>query len=76
MTLDAIYVGVDDTPVPQHVVLDWIAAKNGLPPVPHIAEGVGQNKRLSNQRSRHLGYAYKYPDFMAGYGAVLAAAAE
>jgi len=74
VTLDNIYIGVDSEPVPQHVVLDWLAGRMGLPAVPRIsAESEGQNKRLSNSRSRRLGYAYVYGDYAAGYGQVLAA---
>jgi nucleoside-diphosphate-sugar epimerase len=77
VALDEIYIGVDNEPVPQHVVLDWIAQQLGLPPVPHaVGTGTAQNKRLSNQRSRALGFDYRYADFTGGYSAVLAGAAS
>lgn len=72
VALDDIYIGVDNEPVPQHVVLHWLAGRMGLPPVPSIsADAEGQNKRLSNARSRRLGYGYVYGDYLAGYGSML-----
>lgn len=71
--LAPVYIGSDDEPVPQHVVLDWLAAYMQLAAVPHehVAQGE-QNKRLSNQKIRTAGYVFRYPDFRSGYAAVLA----
>lgn len=74
VALKDIYLGTDSAPAPQHEVLDWLAQQLGLPPVPHERKpGAGQNKRLSNARLRALGYPLRYPDYRAGYAAVLAA---
>jgi nucleoside-diphosphate-sugar epimerase len=68
-----IVTGVDDEPVPEHVVLAWIAAKLGQPAPPAVAGPAPANKRLSNRRLRALGWRPCYPDFRSGYAAMLAA---
>lgn len=75
--LDTLYIGVDDEPVAQHDVLDWLAGILGLPPVQHERRpGAPQNKRLCNRRSRELGYRYSYPGFREGYGVVIRSITE
>lgn len=75
VALAETYLGSDDTPAPQHEVLDWMADRLGLPRVPHEARpGAGENKRLCNARLRTLGYVLRYPDYRAGYAEVLAGA--
>jgi nucleoside-diphosphate-sugar epimerase len=70
--LASVYIGVDDQPAPQHVVLDWLADRLGLP---HVARdfrpGAGSNKRLSNRRISALGYRLRFPDYVYGYDAVI-----
>jgi len=71
--LEELYLGVDDAPVLQAEVLDWLAARMGLPPVPRAPSvGGGANRRLRNRRIRELGFSLRYPDYRAGYAAVLA----
>lgn len=75
--LDDCYLGTDSLPAPQHEVLDWLAERLGLPPVPHAHQpGAGQNKRLSNARVRALGFRFTYPDYRSGYAEVLRASSE
>jgi hypothetical protein len=62
---------VDDCPVLQEEVLDWLAQQLNLPFVPKVA-AAPSNKRLSNQRIKSLGYVFKYPSFKEGYGTMLA----
>ncbi|MBK6758955.1 MAG: SDR family oxidoreductase [Moraxellaceae bacterium] len=69
--LDKVYLAVDDCPVLQEDVLDWLAQQLNLPFVPKVA-AAPSNKRLSNQRIKSLGYVFKYPCFKEGYGAMLA----
>ena len=66
--IERLYIGVDDCPVPQHEVLDGLAAARGLAPVPHeIRPGAGQNKRLSNRRLKESGYVLRLPSWVDGY---------
>lgn len=67
-----LYLGVDDTPLPLHVLYDSIAALIGAPPVPDgpAPAGVG-SKRLSNARLRDSGLRLRWPDSRAGYAALL-----
>lgn len=70
-----LYLGVDDQPTPMHEVLDWLADQMRLDRVPRQHGEAGDqranNKRCSNQRLRDSGYRFKYPDFRAGYSAML-----
>lgn len=70
--LEALYLGTDSEPSPQHEVLDWIASQRGLSPVPRESRpGAGSNKRLSNARILALGFRFRFPDYRAGYRDVL-----
>jgi nucleoside-diphosphate-sugar epimerase len=66
-----VVTGVDDEPVPEHVVLAWIAARLGLPAPPAAAGPAPANKRLSNRRLRALGWRPRHPDFRSGYAELL-----
>jgi nucleoside-diphosphate-sugar epimerase len=67
--LDDLYLGVDDLPVLQVDVLDWLAERLGLPPVLRQAAGDGgQGRRIRNGRIRALGFQPLYPDYRDGYG--------
>jgi nucleoside-diphosphate-sugar epimerase len=71
---DALYVVTDDCPAPRYDVLNWLAQVQDKPaPVGVTAEGAGQGKRASNRRLRKSGFSLRYPDYKAGYRAVLAA---
>ena len=70
---------VDNAPVSQLDMFQWLAEKLGrpLPPMaPADAESIRRrgvtNKRVSNQRlKKMLGYEFKYPTFRQGYTAEL-----
>lgn len=71
------YLGTDNAPVPQHEVLDWLADRLELPPLPRETKpGAGRNKRLRNARLRGTGYRLRYPDYRAGYAAMLSEGVE
>jgi nucleoside-diphosphate-sugar epimerase len=73
VALEEIYIGVDDEPVPMHVVLDWVADHCNLAHVPHgTATASSQNKRLKNTRVSRAGFVFSCPNFRKGYLAVLA----
>ena len=72
-----VYIGVDDAPVEECEVLEWLAERLGAPAPRRgrAAEGrVGQGsgKRCSNARLRASGYRFRYPTWREGYAAVLA----
>ncbi len=71
-----IYLGVDSAPATQCEVLDFIAARLGLPQPPRAeagsagGRGVG-SKRGCNRKLRESGYTFRYPTFREGYAALL-----
>lgn len=68
-----VYLGADHESATQCAVMDWIAARLRLPPPPR---GGGNptttGKRCDNARLVSSGYAFEYPSFREGYGAVIA----
>ncbi len=69
---EALYLGVDDTPMPLHELYGFLAARLGAPapadgPPPR---GIG-NKRLSNRRLRESGFVPRWPDAREGYAAMI-----
>jgi len=68
-----VYVGTDHEPATQCEVMDWIAERLRLPP-PARRDGhqATTGKRCDNTRLVASGYAFEYPSFREGYGAVIA----
>jgi nucleoside-diphosphate-sugar epimerase len=67
-----LYCASDSRPAPRCEVLDWLAGQLKAAPVQRDATAAGgQGKRVRNQRLLASGYALNYPDFKAGYGALL-----
>ena len=64
------YIVTDSMPVSQYEVLGWIAKKLGLA-VPQTQSGCEGGKRLSNQAMLETGFQLQYPDYQAGYQALL-----
>ena len=70
---EPLYVVTDDLPAPRYEVMAWLARAQGKPaPTALVSEGAEQGKRASNCRLRNSGFELSYPDYIAGYGAVLA----
>ena len=73
---DDAYIGVDDAPVEECEVLEWLAARLRAPAPRRVrgdeAASRGSGKRCSNARLRASGYRFRYPTFREGYAAVLA----
>ena len=69
---EAVYVGVDDTPLPIDELYDHLARLLGAPPPPDGPgpAGVG-NKRLSNARLRAAGFRCEWPDARDGYATLV-----
>jgi nucleoside-diphosphate-sugar epimerase len=77
---------VDDRPSRKQEIADWLAGQLGQPAVPfdpslagprsarRKAGGALPDRRVSNRRIREVtGWRPAYPDFRAGYGAILSA---
>lgn len=79
---DHLYLAVDHDPADQCTVLQWLALQLGLPPPRKETATAAQNSlQRSNKRCRNsklvaTGYAFRYPTFREGYGALLAAMAR
>ena len=73
--LAPVYIGVDDYPAPRYEVESWLAKKLGATPAPHADnEPVRHNsghKRCRNAALHASGYQLLYPDYRAGYSALL-----
>jgi nucleoside-diphosphate-sugar epimerase len=69
---EPLYLLSDNDPAPRYEVLEWLAKAQGRPaPVPVEVENASQGKRISNRRLRASGFELRYPDYRAGYGAML-----
>jgi electron-transferring-flavoprotein dehydrogenase len=66
------WLASDDAPALECEVQDWVREREGLPPVPAEA-GVASGRRIGNARLRGLGWVPAYPDFRAGYAALMGA---
>ena len=74
--VDDAYIGVDDAPVEECEVLEWLAGRLGAPAPRRVGAAAGASqpsgKRCSNARLRSSGYRFRYPTWREGYAAVLA----
>ncbi|MBS3799711.1 MAG: NAD(P)H-binding protein [Thioalkalivibrio sp.] len=70
-----LYIGVDDHPALRHEVLAWLAQEMRLDPrgTPAVPAGAAHGKRCDNARLHQSGYRLHYPDYRAGYRALLGA---
>lgn len=74
--LAPIYLGVDGAPAPLRDIALWLARQLGLDSASmHDGEVAsrGGNKRCSNQRLLDSGYRLRYPNYKAGFTALLKA---
>jgi nucleoside-diphosphate-sugar epimerase len=70
----SMYVVTDDNPAPRFDVVKWLAKAQGKPSPTAVTDAhAGQGKRASNRRLRASGFVLRYPDYRAGYAAVLEA---
>jgi nucleoside-diphosphate-sugar epimerase len=68
----ALYLGVDDTPLPLHQLYGELAERIGAPAVPDgPAPAAIGSKKLSNARLRGTGFRLQWPDARAGYASFL-----
>lgn len=71
---DALYLGVDDAPVPRCEVLRWLAAQVHVPPPPVVPDETALqrgNKRCSNKKLRRSGVDLAFPTYQEGYRELL-----
>jgi nucleoside-diphosphate-sugar epimerase len=76
-----LYLGSDEEPTPMGEILDWIAARLGVAPLPEgggadEAPQRGGNKRISSARIRGEGLRLRFPTYREGFEAILRGAAE
>ena len=70
---EALYLATDDQPVPRYEVIEWLAKIQGnASPKGLVDVNASRGKRVSNRRLRDSGFNLTYPDYKAGYAAVLA----
>lgn len=69
-----LYVAADDAPALQCEVMDWLAGRIGARRPPRESRPGGRGKRCLNRRLRESGYRFRYPDYRAGYDAILSGA--
>ena len=71
-TPETIYLITDSTPLPMRSLYEALArlVSGPTPPLGTPPASVG-SKRLSNARLRASGFEFKWPDTLAGYGALL-----
>ncbi|WP_243633847.1 SDR family oxidoreductase [Motiliproteus coralliicola] len=77
-SLAPIYLASDPNPAPYHEVLDWLRQRLAVEVAPQ-PEDFSQklrsgSKRCSSKQLQALGYQFQYPDYRAGFEAMIAAA--
>ncbi len=79
--LAPLYLGSDEAPTPMGEILDWIAARLGLEPLP-VGDDAGRfpqrggDKRVCSARLRSEGFRFAYPTYREGFAAILDAQAS
>ncbi len=69
---EAMYLATDDQPAPRYEVVEWLAKTQGCAsPKGLVDENASRGKRVSNRKLRDSGFSLSYPDYKAGYAAVL-----
>ena len=71
LAISDCYIVTDSKPASQHEVLRWIAHKLQLSNTKLIDTPIEGGKRLSNQAMLATGFVMQYPDYQAGYQALL-----
>ena len=67
-----VYIGADDEPVLKSEYYGWLAGRLKIEPKFHgIADPARKGKRCRNAKLKSLGFAFKFPNFRAGYESFL-----
>ena len=69
--IERCYNVSDDMPTPQHDVLHWLAARQGLDVRKQAKPDVAGGKRIRNTRLHDSGFVLGYSSYQQGYGAML-----
>jgi nucleoside-diphosphate-sugar epimerase/GNAT superfamily N-acetyltransferase len=74
----ALYCVADDRPAPQVETVSWLCQRLGLPvppsvPLESLHESLRGDRAVSNTRLKSLGWKPRYPDYVAGFSALLEA---
>ena len=74
----ATYCVADDRPASQEETVTWLCQRLGMPPPPRVPleslhESLRGDRAVSNARLRALGWEPRYPDYVAGFTALLKA---
>lgn len=75
---DPVWIGVDHEPAGECAVLDWLAARLGVPPPRRVPREPGAaarpetSKRCSNRKLLASGYVFRYPTYRDGYAPLVA----
>lgn len=72
--LESLYLASDNEPARLDEVVEWVQTQIACAPPTDDARTGGRagSKRCSNQRLRNSGFQFQYPDFRAGYSAMIA----
>lgn len=70
-SLSPLYLASDDHPAPIGEITQWLAQRLGVAGRIEQPMGRGGSKKCSNRRIRASGYRFRYPDFRAGFTALL-----
>lgn len=70
--LERCYLVSDLEPTPIHTITDWLAGKLNVTLNTHTPIQRGGSKRCDSQRLRDSGYQFRYPNYQAGFNAILA----
>jgi nucleoside-diphosphate-sugar epimerase len=72
MQLDSLYLASDNEPAPMAEVVNWLAMQMKVDQARFAPDEKSDgNKRCANTRLRATGYEFLYPDYRAGYSALL-----
>jgi len=69
---ERVYLASDDAPTPLYVVERWLAAQLGVASPRAVLDPPGASRRCRNTCLKRSGYALRYPDYRAGYSAMMA----
>ena len=70
--IEQLYLASDNEPAPMAEVVNWLAMQLKVDRARFAPNSGGLGKRCSNRRLHESGYQFRYPDYRAGYAALLA----
>jgi len=70
-TVENTYIVMDNMPAKQYEVLTWLAKQQNIDISRIQVPAASRGKRLSNQRLLGTGFQLQYPNYQAGYNAIL-----